>query len=246
MLPVRYGTGVSEPATDPHQPGRAAGDVTSATSTDGLLDPDGVSPAERLKTFVDAVVAIAMTLLVLPVMEATVELSKEERSAWALLGALHQNIIALVMSSLMIAIVWMIHSRMFGGVRYIDSTLRWLTMLWMATIVWLPVPTVMVYSIPTSDWVVKLLYTGTLVVTHTVMAASAWHLTKHPELSTDPMELLRFQAWNTTVQAALYLLVAVVVILIPGSIGFVGFFLLTLLGPAATVLRRRLGLAPGH
>lgn len=230
MLPVRYGTDVSEPQG-----------VNHASELDPV-DPEGL-PAERLKTFADAVVAIAMTLLVLPVMEQTVEQSRHAEGAWSLMRSLHNTIVALVMSFLMIAIVWMIHHRMFSRVERVDGTVTWLMLVSMATIVWLPVPTVMVYSVTESDWTLKLLYTGTFVVNYGVMAAIAWHLHRNPELSTDPPALLAFQAWNATAQVGLYLLVAVVVVLIPGSTGFVGFFLLVLLGPTATWLRPRMGLA---
>ncbi|QIK72120.1 DUF1211 domain-containing protein [Propioniciclava coleopterorum] len=89
----------------------------------------------------DAVVAIAMTLLILPLMEAAGELGTEEVTAGAWLGHHSQQLFSFVMSFALIAMFWVREHQMFRRVERVDTPLMWFTMGWLLSIVWLPVAT---------------------------------------------------------------------------------------------------------
>lgn len=193
--------------------------------------------ADRLKAFTDAVVAIAMTLLVLPIMEHAVE-NAPDRTAWQVLAELSGSLVALAMSFFLIFVSWNAHHRLFAHVEKVNPALTWLTVGWMATIVWMPIPTALLYSTHT-DLSQKLLYTGTLTVAALFLALSRRLLTRHPELTSEPPEVLRERLVTDLMVLGLYVLAMVVVAIIPGGLGYLGMFVLLLASPVRAWLRRR-------
>ena len=95
--------------------------------------------AERLKAFTDAVVAIAMTLLILPLMDSVTDATESGAGAWV--AAEWPSLLTFMLSFVLIANFWITHHRMFAKVERVNQALLWLTILWMFTIVWLPVAT---------------------------------------------------------------------------------------------------------
>uniref|UniRef100_A0A7S2U4L5 Endosomal/lysosomal potassium channel TMEM175 n=1 Tax=Attheya septentrionalis TaxID=420275 RepID=A0A7S2U4L5_9STRA len=97
-----------------------------------------LTEAERLITFTDAVVAIAMTLLILPLMEASADFQDLEtiqiffHDHW-------QNFLALWISFFVIWKFWLVHEHIFLRVRYFNQSLLWLNFFWMFGIVLLPI-----------------------------------------------------------------------------------------------------------
>jgi uncharacterized membrane protein len=94
---------------------------------------------DRLVNFSDAVVAIAITLLVLPLVELPNELATKpfrdvmSEHSWSLIG--------FGVSFLVIARLWRVHHQIFERVRDYNVTLVWLNFTWLFTIVLLPFPT---------------------------------------------------------------------------------------------------------
>jgi uncharacterized membrane protein len=95
---------------------------------------------ERLVTFSDAVIAIAMTLLVLPLVEIPSELTPTE-SVGDVLSDHSNEIGAFLISFLVIWILWSGHHRTMEYFRGYDSVLTILHMLWLLTLVVLPFTT---------------------------------------------------------------------------------------------------------
>ncbi len=96
---------------------------------------------ERVVFFSDAVFAIVITLLVLPltaefdVPDETHDLAHHVRDLWP-------NVLGFVISFLVIGQFWMTHHRMFGHLRHSDAGLLWLNLLVLMTVSFLPFPTV--------------------------------------------------------------------------------------------------------
>jgi uncharacterized membrane protein len=92
---------------------------------------------ERLIFFSDAVIAIAITLLVL-------DLRLPEVAAQPLaaqLESLGSSFLSFFMSFAVIGLFWEAHRRLFGYIERYDRTLLWLNLLFLLFIVFLPFPT---------------------------------------------------------------------------------------------------------
>src|SRR3954453_5221535 len=129
-------------------PGTVAGMTEPAEMLSPRRDAPAL-PAERLKAFADAVVAIAMTLLILPLTESVGEAAAEQASTWEWLNDNAAQLFSFALSFVLIATFWMTHHRLFAGVHRVTSGLLWLTIAWMFTIVWLPIPTALVGQLET-------------------------------------------------------------------------------------------------
>jgi uncharacterized membrane protein len=126
---------------------------------------------ERLLTFVDAVVAIAITLLVLPLAELGGEAHNGQVAE--LLRAHRDDLLGFVLSFVVIARLWLgQHSIVATLVRQSRAVVR-LLLTWTFTIVFLPFPTALVAS-TSQDGVAKVLYLGTMAASSALLALIAW------------------------------------------------------------------------
>ncbi|MFT4211254.1 MAG: TMEM175 family protein [Microbacterium sp.] len=202
--------------------------------------PDRIFPAERLKAFADAVVAIAMTLLILPLMESVTEPAEGEGGAWTWIVDHDQQLQSFVLSFVIIAMFWITHHRVFSRVERVSNGLIWLIMLWLLSIVWLPVATAMSGQMDSEDKVVIAVYIGSMVLTCLVSLGIRLYLRRHPALHGIAVQSL---AAGMAVDLSMVILFALslgVSLLIP-AIGYTSLFLMFLTG----LLRRLLGRMPG-
>jgi uncharacterized membrane protein len=101
-----------------------------------------VTGVERTITLTDAVVAIAMTLLVLPLVDLAPE---AERTGVGSLFSTHGgDFFSFVLSFLVIYQFWAAHERAFAGLPHASAPIRALNMLWLLGIAFLPFPTAVV------------------------------------------------------------------------------------------------------
>ncbi len=125
---------------------------------------------ERFLTFVDAIVAIAITLLVLPLVDIAGQVSSGE-SVSHLLHTNAAQIGAFFLSFAVISNLWLAQHQLLRHVVAADAGMTRLLLLWTLTIVVLPFPTALITGHDVSDQAAtKILYVGT-------MAASALILT---------------------------------------------------------------------
>jgi len=91
---------------------------------------------ERLVFFSDAVIAIAITLLVVPltVPEASEDVGKALLDRWP-------QFLSFALSFFVIGVFWMAHHRIFRFVARFDRRLIWLNLLFLMCIAFLPYPT---------------------------------------------------------------------------------------------------------
>jgi uncharacterized membrane protein len=93
----------------------------------------------RVTAFTDAAVAIALTLLVLPLVDVAQKAA--DTSVTALLREHDHDVLAFVLSFFVVMAFWRGHRRMLEPVARLDETLLTLNVLWLLGVVFLPVPT---------------------------------------------------------------------------------------------------------
>lgn len=92
---------------------------------------------DRLINFSDAVVAVAVTVLVLPIAEIT--LSRGEESVWEVVSDHAGEIITFFFTFFVVSIMWLTHNRFMDQLRGFDVVIFWLNTAWLSIIVFLPV-----------------------------------------------------------------------------------------------------------
>lgn len=200
-----------------------------------MTEPAAFAP-ERLKAFVDAVVAIAMTLLILPLLESVSEAANDGTDTGAFLVEHRGQIVSFVLSFVLIALFWMEHHRQYEHVLRITSPLLFINVAWMFTIVWLPVPTAMLGQMDT-DPLQALLYIGTLIMTQAATLAGKLYLMRHPPLSEFTADKLRHGAIGDIAAIILFC----IALPIAAWVHPIGYFALLLLAFSAP-LEKLLGL----
>ncbi|MFK4729752.1 TMEM175 family protein [Agromyces mediolanus] len=213
------------------------------TSSAPAVEPDpddgtgaAVTSAERLKAFTDAVVAIAMTLLILPLMESVTDAGAEGGGVAAWFGEHAEQLMSFALSFALIATFWLANHRIFAKVERTSPTLLWLTIGWMFTIVWLPVPTAMLGAMETDD-AQKLVYIGSLALTSVMSLAIRSYLLRHPALHDIAAPRLRRGILADAITTGLFLIALLLSILVP-AIGYWALFLLLLVSPLHTLAWR--------
>ena len=96
---------------------------------------------DRLVNFTDAVVAIGITLQLLPIID--VAGPRPGESVWDVVTANSGQLIAFVLSFVVVIFMWAAHNRVFNTMRCYDGTIFRLNVAWLLLIVFLPWPTAM-------------------------------------------------------------------------------------------------------
>lgn len=139
---------------------------------------------DRLVNFSDAVVAIAITLLVLPLVDIAGDVATD-----GLVTVFTDNLskfFAFALSFAVIGRFWLTHHRIYESVIDYNRSLMSANMVWLFSIVFLPFPTELLGSASSSvDPAVTGLYLGTMLVS----TASGWWqrliVVRHPELQAE-------------------------------------------------------------
>jgi uncharacterized membrane protein len=188
---------------------------------------------ERFLTFVDAVVAIAITLLVLPLVEFSGELRDSDLTVASLLREHSSELWAFFLSFAVIAKFWLIQHRSARHVIAYNNRYATLTILWLLTIVFLPFTTSLVPVAP-DDPMTKVLYIGTMALGVTFLGLAELVTLQNPELSDGMGRPDPLLAW---INVGLLLVALVVSLLLP-AIGYAALLLLMLDGRVAHLWRR--------
>ena len=197
---------------------------------------------ERFKAFVDAVVAIAMTLLILPLMESVSEAASGTLSTAEFFVEHSGQLLSFGLSFVLIATFWMGHHRQYRDVEWVTGPLLWINIAWMATIVWLPVPTAMIGQMET-DSLQPVVYIGTLILTQITTLAGWLYLLRHPDFTTTPVDVLRAGVIGDLAAIILFLIALAIAVFVP-SLGYAGLLVLLLTGVVTTLLSRASRQAP--
>jgi TMEM175 potassium channel family protein len=115
-------------------------------------EPEELPPSalERVVFFSDAVFAIVITLLVLP-LTAEIDLPAEGTDTARQVWDMWPRVVSFATSFLVIGQFWLAHHRMFAQLRKVDHGLIWLNLVFLLTVSFLPFPTAVLGDTPTAD-----------------------------------------------------------------------------------------------
>ena len=190
---------------------------------------------ERLNTFADAVVAIAITLLILPLVDIS---ARSHGDVGALLDAHASQFFAFGLSFAVIARLWLGHHKIAENLHtYNHEVLIW-TMIWLFTIVFMPVPTELIGRVNTQA--TNVLYIATLLASTIALSALAWIGARRHELRDPaaPAEEAAWQSW-TAWGPPVAIAIALVLVLAEPRISLYGLLLLLLEPWLTRYVRRR-------
>ena len=199
--------------------------------------PEQPPSAERLVFFTDAVVAIALTLLVLPLVDLVPEARRGGLRLGQLLGDNLSAIGAFLLSFAVISRFWWAHHELFRHVSGLSRPLvRW-NLLWTFSIVFLPVPTAIITSYAPSPGTVAI-YIGTLVVTSGALTMLTLTVHRHAELGSSRPAETREEVLGSVAAFTALLLALVVGTVFARTVGFYPLLLLLLTDPVERLVRR--------
>lgn len=152
---------------------------------------------ERTVFFSDAVFAIAMTLLVL---DLRVELP-EHPSVQQINEAMIEQIpafISFLLSFILVGVNWINHHRRFNGIMSYDGRLQQLNLLFLFFIVFMPVPTSLLFANSGSPWPV-VLYALTVAAISLTLNLLWWHARRAGLMSEKVSEALYRYSLHATI-----------------------------------------------
>jgi uncharacterized membrane protein len=191
----------------------------------------------RFLTFVDACIAIAVTLLVLPLVEAAGDIGKGVPLSDFLSD--HQSLFwSFLLSFGVIALIWTGHHTYVAMVAHADRTFVNCILGWTLCVVLLPVPTALISSYDSGSGIVPL-YIGLLLVGSLFSAAMATHVWRSPGLwaaGATAADLVPISAWVTVAAYAVALVLGSLV----SDVNFYALLMLVAIGPVSSAVRRRL------
>lgn len=193
-------------------------------------------PIERLVFFSDAAVAIALTLLILPLMDSVNASAAEGFDATGYLQHNGAGLIGFALSFVLISRFWRSHHRLFAQVEAEVPGLFGVNMAWLAMIVLMPVATAIIFSLPegATEYVI---YIGTMLGASICMVTMTWMLHRHPESWADGQEVSAESVRAGAVTSALLVAALLVSLLVPGA-GLWSLLLLLATRPVRLVLQR--------
>ena len=188
---------------------------------------------ERLVTFTDAVVAIAITLIVLPLVDVAQEYRSETAGAFFAENSL--SLLAAALSFVLIASFWKIHHRLYVDVIASTPGLINANLIWIAAIAFLPLPTVLVIESSGSTSFSSGIYIGTILVTVVAIRVQSTIIVRRGLRESDaPAIRTSWTNWLTVGLTVIALLIAVV---FPATNLF-PLFLLLLARPISLLVHR--------
>ncbi|MBF4461668.1 MULTISPECIES: TMEM175 family protein [unclassified Rathayibacter] len=189
---------------------------------------------DRLVNFSDATAAIAITVLVLPLVELAPEIGHEGGGVAALLEDHLGSVLAFALSFTLIAIFWMPHHRIFELAGGYDTGLIWLNLLWLAALAFFPFSTRVIALLPDSRATVGV-YIGTMVVMSGALVLIEARLLRHPSLLREGARVPSLRP--ALVPFGLLLLALALALLVP-SVGLWWLLVLTLQRPISALSTR--------
>jgi uncharacterized membrane protein len=191
---------------------------------------------DRLITFLDAVVAIAITLLVLPLVDVV-----PDEGATVALGDLLTDEAgrfgAFALSFAVIAQLWLVHHRIVERVGSYDRPFVLVNLLWTLTIVLLPFATE-VASVYDDERLAVGIYIGTMTVSSACLTLLTVLLVRRPYLRRAGADPAEDDLLNGSLTTGTFVIALVLGVAVP-TIGYLALLLLFLTDPVRRLLVRR-------
>jgi uncharacterized membrane protein len=140
---------------------------------------------QRVTAFTDAAVAIALTLLALPLVDFADE--SPARQSVANLFVQHLgDIVSFLVSFLVIALFWRTHRHLYERLVDYDEWLLVLNTIWLMLVVFLPFPTARLFVETRLRTDSAVLYLGNMLAVGLVTLAQTWWVLRRRELRSPP------------------------------------------------------------
>ncbi|MGX1804558.1 TMEM175 family protein [Nocardia sp. NPDC055321] len=194
---------------------------------------EGHRGLERLVNFSDAVVAIAATLLVLPLVDVVKDAG--DTGLRELLADHRSDLVAFVVSFAVIYRLWLLHHGLYRTLRGYNGALLWTNLLWLMSIVFLPVPTELISSGTGFGRDAIALYLGTIAVSLLALLIQRCVIAASPALRADVTD----PSVQSSAVAAATAVVAFLLGLAFPQIGLWFLLLFVVSGPIGTVIEHR-------
>jgi uncharacterized membrane protein len=194
---------------------------------------------DRLVFFSDAVVAIALTLLVLPLADVVPEAAAEHSRSIEVITENQWKIYSFLLSFAVIARLWVSHHRFFEQVKAYNNRLMVVNLLWLLTIVILPFPTQMIGGFD-DDRFTAAFYIGTMLAASVCRLAMILIVRADPSIAKSPDGIPGRQLFLSAVSTGLIVLALLLAALVPG-VRYFALLLLLLNYLASWFWRRRTG-----
>jgi uncharacterized membrane protein len=210
------------------------------------VEEDRGRSAGRLVTFTDAVVAIAITLLALPLADIPREFA--EYGLGRILDEAQFPLLGFAISFFVIARLWWAHHRIFEHVVRWDGPTVVLTVFWLFVIVLLaPVTSLTDTLDPSADPGAGYpnrgsvaIYIGVMGLGSALLTALARHVHRHPEL-TDGRDRDSGRRLFTSAETTIGFVVALVIGTVFPQINYFALFVLALGGQVGRLVEHRSG-----
>ncbi len=141
--------------------------------------PPTAESVSRLVNFTDAVAGIAVTLLVLPMLD--IEPPTDGESLWSVMGANSGIFLAFAISFAITLSFWRKHHRMLDGLQSFTPQLVWLNGFWLAALVFLQFPTEMLGQAGPEGGIMAL-YAATMAIISFLGIGMSLYLRGKPDL----------------------------------------------------------------
>ena len=145
---------------------------------------------DRLVNFTDAVVAVAITLLVLSIVD--IRGDSQESTVWEIISDNSSQLITFGYTFIVVGVMWMVHNRTLSTLRGFDTTIFMLNIFWLMGIVLLPWPSALagegigIGAVQDDRELGQsgagMFYWGTLAYISLMASLLSVHLDRHPEL----------------------------------------------------------------
>jgi len=177
---------------------------------------------DRVVNFSDAVVAIAITILVLPLVDEASSIGHGDVNHF--LAGIGAQVYVFVFSFAVIAYYWFLHHTFFEQLQQVDRRIMLLNMLWLFGIVFIPFPTALIVdSNGPAGWATTI-YMGTMLFLAIVQLAMKVYVQKHTVLLAPGTNYIRGFIGSQII--VVLLVVAIVIATVFSSIGLWALMLL--------------------
>lgn len=194
-------------------------------------------PYERMLNFSDGVVAVAVTVMVLPVVD--LEGPSSSRQVIDIIKAHSPLIVGYFTAFLIVALIWLAHHRVMARLDAYDTTIMLLNTGWLATIAFFPWCTELIGEANGFKYGVGPLFFGTLAVNTWMLQLITWHARRFPDLLRPGSVILRRDQWAGRYFLVAFICLGLLSILYPYAAG-VTLYPLLIAGPFLQSLARRL------
>lgn len=197
---------------------------------------------ERLVFFTDAVVAIAITLLILPLVDAASGASETDLSPGTFLADHLGQVFAFLISFVVIARLWRAHHSLFEHISSYNGRVEMLSLLWAFTIAVLPLPTAMTAQFDTVPLTVGF-YIGTMLVSSLTLTLLAVTVRGNPALESADNPIPATLVSRSVTTTALFFVALVIGLVLP-AVNYFALLVLFLGWPVRGLLDRRAASRP--